>query len=215
METLLYTVRHGETEWNITGRQQGHLDSPLTATGISQAEALARGLTDKKIAYIYTSDLPRALHTAEIIASELCLKVHQDKRLRERHLGLLQGLTRKEFGEKFPIQAHRLHSKDPEYRISNGESARAHFERCVRCAEAIADRHPGSRVLLVTHGGVLCHFFYRALHLPLAEPRRFSLYNAAVNCFGIRRGQWRLNIWGDLSHFQQSDMVTDTIDPFI
>ncbi len=95
--TLIYVVRHGETEWNLIGKQQGHMDSPLTDRGTQQANALAKGLGNRGIEFIYSSDLGRALKTAKLISTSLELPVQTDKRLRERHLGTLQGLTKKEF----------------------------------------------------------------------------------------------------------------------
>ena len=55
--TTVYAIRHGETEWNVLGKQQGHLDSPLTQRGKKQAKRLAQGLTNLAIATIFSSDL--------------------------------------------------------------------------------------------------------------------------------------------------------------
>jgi len=98
-------VRHGETEWNLAGKEQGHLDSPLTALGVRQAQALANGLWGKGIQVIYSSDLGRAVRTAEIIADRLGLPLNVESDLRERHLGVMQGLTMKEFRDRFPDEA--------------------------------------------------------------------------------------------------------------
>ena len=68
--TLVFAVRHGETEWNLVEKQQGHLDSPLTDNGIQQAYLLAEGLLPKNIDILYSSDLGRALQTGEIIAEK-------------------------------------------------------------------------------------------------------------------------------------------------
>lgn len=92
--TIFYVVRHGETKWNLVGKQQGHLDSPLTTEGMRQSKAIAEGLADKDIEFIYSSGLGRALKTAEHIGTHLDLPVQVDKRLSERNLGILQGLTR-------------------------------------------------------------------------------------------------------------------------
>jgi probable phosphoglycerate mutase len=85
--TLVFAVRHGETEWNLTGRQQGHLDSRLTERGVQQAHALARGLAGRGIEFVFSSDLGRASATADIIGARLGLPVQTDERLRERHVG--------------------------------------------------------------------------------------------------------------------------------
>ncbi|NLE01703.1 MAG: histidine phosphatase family protein [Fibrobacter sp.] len=95
--TNLYSVRHGETEWNRAGIQQGHLNSPLTANGIKQARSLAKGLSGRGIEVIISSDLGRASQTADIIAKDLNLPLNTDNRLRERNLGILQGMTIEEF----------------------------------------------------------------------------------------------------------------------
>ena len=101
-ETKLFIIRHGETQWNAIGRWQGHCDSPLTEKGIRQAKAVANFLTQYQIYAIYSSDLGRAVQTAEIIGARTGQKVILDYRLRERHLGIFQGLTEAEMREKLP-----------------------------------------------------------------------------------------------------------------
>src|SRR5438477_4218649 len=86
--TQIIIVRHGETTWNLEGRHQGHLDSPLTKRGVAQAEALAARLGNEEFAALYSSDLGRALATAEIIGTRCGKSVVIDARLRERNLGI-------------------------------------------------------------------------------------------------------------------------------
>lgn len=200
MDTMLFAVRHGETEWNLIEKQQGHLDSPLTDNGVRQARMLAEGLGGKGIEVLYSSDLGRAMQTAEIIADKLSLDIHTDVRLRERHLGAMQTLTKKEFAAKFPEDAARFESGDPDYVLPGGESVRDRYERCIECAEELAKKEAGKKILVVGHGGVLNSFFYRALNIALDEPRRFSLFNASINSFCISDGEWRLDTWGEIAH---------------
>lgn len=207
--TIVYAVRHGETEWNLIGRSQGHLDSPLTQRGIKQAQALARRLATEGIEVIYSSDLERASHTADIIATELNLPVHNDIRLRERHLGLLQGRTRAEFRERFSEVHAALISGDPDYVIPGGESARQRYDRCISCCTELVARHRGSRILLVMHGGLVMSLLYYTLHIPLNEPRRFSIFNAAFNSFSIIRDSWHLDSWGDIFHLREMLTLDD------
>ena len=141
MNTNLFAVRHGETQWNVIGKQQGHLNSPLTDTGIKQAQGLAEGLSEKNIDVIYSSDLGRALQTTEIIATTLRLEIHQDPRLRERHLGSMQGLTPKEFAHQFSQDAAQFDSGDPD--------AALRFNALSLCAATLHHRD-GSRA------GFLC-----------------------------------------------------------
>jgi 2,3-bisphosphoglycerate-dependent phosphoglycerate mutase len=209
MKTLLLAVRHGETEWNLAGRHQGQLDSPLTSRGIRQAECLADGLADRHVDILFSSDLGRALHTAEIIAKRLSLEICTDLRIRERHHGIVQGLTRKEFADKYPDEAQRFFSGDPDYVLPGGESARQLYDRSVQCAEDVALRHPGKNVLIVGHGGGMSCYFRKATSIPLGQPRRFSLFNAAINSFRISGGQWHLDTWGEIAHLKRLDALDD------
>jgi 2,3-bisphosphoglycerate-dependent phosphoglycerate mutase len=209
MPTRVYVVRHGETEWNASGRQQGHLDSPLTALGISQAHLLAKGLAKKKIDILYSSDMGRAVQTAEIIAATLSLPVHTEARLRERNLGILQGLTREEFEARYPEVARLFDARDPDYVLPEGESLRRSFDRCVACAEEIAAKNAGRNVLIVAHGGVLRGFFHKATDAPMAGPRRYSLFNASLNTFRISEREWSLDTWGEIAHLADTEALDD------
>ena len=118
----LIIVRHGETEWNLKLIRQGHLDSPLTERGIAQAKALGQRLAQEKFVALYSSDLGRAVQTAEMIAAVTGHGIITDERLRERHLGIFQGLSGDEIRERFP-EEHRLHrTVGPSYVIPGGES---------------------------------------------------------------------------------------------
>jgi len=200
--TTIIAVRHGETEWNRVGRQQGHLDSPLTPLGKQQALSMADALFSRSVQLIYSSDLGRAQETATIIAARLNLQVRTDARLRERSLGILEGQTMSQFREKHPPEAASLASGDPDFALPGGESARQRFVRNVECVEEIARKHAGNTVLVVAHGGVLNSFFHKAVQLPLETLRSFSLFNAAVNVFTVADSGWRLETWGDVSHLR-------------
>src|SRR5689334_1446566 len=96
----VYLIRHGETEWNLTGRWQGILDAPLSAIGHEQARKLANYLSETSIQAIYTSDLSRAVDTAQALAAVLNLVPILDKRLRELDIGIFQALTKPEILER-------------------------------------------------------------------------------------------------------------------
>jgi len=209
MNTVIFAVRHGETEWNLHEKQQGHFDSPLTDNGVKQAQLLADGLAGKNIDILFSSDLGRALQTADIIAEKLSLDIHTDSRLRERHLGIMQGLTKKEFAEKYPEEAAQFDTGDPDYILPGGESARQRTNRCFDCAEGLAMSNAGKRILLVGHGGVLMSLFYKVTNTPLSEPRRFSIFNASINSFSISDGQWRLDTWGEIAHLKDMRALDD------
>ena len=136
MATLLL-VRHGETDWNASGRLQGHTDRPLNDYGRRQARELADRLSDDGIAAIYASDLSRAKETAEIVGARLGLPVVVDADLRERNWGSWEGLT--------PSERDAV--------AFEGETPQEHRDRLMRAVRRIAARHPAERVVVVTHGG--------------------------------------------------------------
>ena len=208
--TFLYAVRHGETEWNVAGIQQGHLDSPLTDAGIQQAKSLAHGLTGRGIQRIFSSDLGRAAHTAEIIASKLGLPITLEPGLRERNLGSMQGLTKTQFRDRFPDEYAAFQTYDPDYQLPGGESARQRCDRSITACNKLLAQHPGETVLIVAHGGVLNSMLTYTLDLGVNAPRRFSLYNGAINRFTITEGNWNLDTWGNVAHLDGKTFRDDS-----
>jgi len=205
----LVAIRHGETVWNTQGLQQGQLNSDLTDLGRAQARAIADRLAGEPFGGLYSSDLGRAVETARTIAERVGLDVVTDPRLRERNLGILQGISLRQFEREHPQEYAQFRSGDPDYVMPSGESPRQRHERCVACATELAGRHAGQWTLIVTHGGILDSFFRHALELPLTVPRRFSLFNASINSFTVTDGRWRLKSWGDVEHLEGLGTMDD------
>jgi broad specificity phosphatase PhoE len=201
----LIAIRHGETEWNVQGREMGQLDSPLTRRGVQQAEALVRRLSPIRLDALYSSDLGRAVQTGEIIATACGLQVQIDPALRERHMGIFQGLTLAEIRERFPnelAEYQRIADSHPnvDYVIPGGESATQRLDRSVHTLTAIAIRHPGQTVAVITHGGFLMGFFEYVLGMQPGNGWRFKRHNAAYSAFEYQDGKWSLETWNDTSH---------------
>lgn len=202
--TDLIAIRHGETEWNSAGRFQGHLDSALSQDGLAQARALAERLAAERFDLLLSSDLGRALQTAHAIAARSGHEVLIEPRLRERNMGIFQGLTAAEAQARYPEEYARFRSHDPDYAIPGGESMRRLFERCVACFAELAQRYPGMTLASVTHGGVLAVLYRHATAMPLTAPRDFPLHNTGVNRFRHRQGAWELHSWGDIAHLDHA-----------
>jgi 2,3-bisphosphoglycerate-dependent phosphoglycerate mutase len=198
--TQVILVRHGETEWNIARIRQGHLDSRLTEKGIEQAKALAQRLAREKFMALYSSDLGRAVQTAIAIAELTGHEVVTDARLRERHLGIFQGLNGDEITAKYPEERRQFRTMGPDYVIPGGESMRQQVERNVAYLHDLAAKHQGEQIVVVTHGGVVSGFFRHTLEIPLEAPRRFEFVNAGLNVFAREEETWLLLTWGDVSH---------------
>ncbi|HSE02462.1 MAG TPA: histidine phosphatase family protein [Burkholderiales bacterium] len=207
IETTLMVIRHGETAWNREKRMQGTTDTPLSEVGREQARSLGRRLAGHAFAALYTSDLARARDTARAIAELTGREAVADPRLQERRFGIFEGLTAEEIVARYPEEHARFASRDPDYAVPGGESARSFTERCIGCLAEIAGRHPGSEIVVVTHGLVL-DSLYRAAHgLDHGARRPVPLINASLNIFGYDAGAWRLELWGDISHLS-ADQIT-------
>ena len=198
--TQIIIVRHGQTEWNIRGIRQGYLDSQLTERGLAQAKALALRLAREKFAALYSSDLGRAVQTAQEIANITGHPIITDERLRERNLGIFQGLSGDEINSKYPDERKQLRTQGPSYVIPGGESMVQQVERNIGCLNELAAKHQGEQIVVVTHGGVVSGFFRHTLEISLEAPRRFEFVNAGINVFVREEDNWMLLTWGDVSH---------------
>ncbi len=205
----LWLVRHGETVWNREGRQQGHLDSPLTDLGVRQAQAIADALADLTFNGLYSSDLGRAMQTADFISRRTGLPVTAEPLLRERHLGFFEGMTWLEAEARHPAAVASFRTGDADFVIPGGESARQRFERTTQCLTELARKHNGQPFIVVAHGGVLDGMYRLANGIDLAEPRRFRLLNASINVFDFVDRRWVMREWGCISHLGAMTALDD------
>ncbi|MBD2319418.1 histidine phosphatase family protein [Phormidium tenue] len=198
----LVIVRHGETESNVQHKVMGQLDSPLTFKGIQQAKAIADRLRRLKFTSIYSSDLGRAVQTANIIAETCGKQIIFDAELREWNMGIFEGLTVSEMHEKFPQERQDYEQIGDEYIIPKGESLTQCRARGFRILNAIAERHSDENVVVVTHGCVLMGFFEMVLDLRSGNTWRFKLDNANFCTFEYVKERWSLVVWNDVSHLE-------------
>jgi broad specificity phosphatase PhoE len=180
----------------------GQLDSPLTFKGIQQAKAIADRLRRLKFTSIYSSDLGRAVQTANIIAETCGKQIIFDAELREWNMGIFEGLTVSEMHEKFPQERQDYEQIGDEYIIPKGESLTQCRARGFRILNAIAERHSDENVVVVTHGCVLMGFFEMVLDLRSGNTWRFKLDNANFCTFEYVKERWSLVVWNDVSHLE-------------
>lgn len=201
--TELVVIRHGLTEANAEGILQGHFDSPLVEAGIRQAHSLAVRLSRERFAAIYSSDLCRAKDTAAIIAAPHGLTVIHEPSWREWHLGRLENTSYEEARRSYPqiMEAFKYDADD--IAIPDGESKTEFYVRIGTAMENLAVLHPGHRILVVTHGGVLQAILKHALGS--ANTWRFlpRSSNTSYNRFVYRDGAWQLCCWNDTSHLDE------------
>jgi len=210
--TRVLAIRHGETAWNVDGRIQGQLDVPLNDTGRWQVHRLALAVADEGISAIYSSDLLRALETAQAVARGCDQPISTDTGLRERGFGVFEGLSYDEINQRWPEQAQRWRQRDPDFAAEGGESLRQFFERGVGAVERLAALHPGETIAVVSHGGVMDCLYRAATRLALDAPRSWQLGNASINRLLYTPQGFTLIGWSDNYHLDDSglDEFTDT-----
>jgi probable phosphoglycerate mutase len=200
--TRFILTRHGETQWNLEQRMQGHQDSQLTGLGRQQAEALARRLEHEAFDHLYSSDLGRCQKTAQTIAAVTGHAINLDPRLRERNLGIVQGLSFSMVSDRYPDVSRAMQSYDPDYVVPEGESYRMVLQRALASLDDLARKHPGEQILIVSHGGVLNILFKHLLGIPLQTTRSFRVHNAGLNVVMRYEANWMVETLGDVSHLK-------------
>lgn len=182
----IFLVRHGETEWNRDRRYQGWGDSPLTALGVAQAEALGRRLAtipEAAGADIVASPLGRARRTAEIIAERLgrTAPLRFDDRLKEISLGAWDGLDRREVKA---LMGARFVEFEFYFQTPHGETYDVFAGRIASWLAEFGDKS----LIVVCHGVVtrVLRGLYaklpraEALRLPVPQDRIFRLADGAI-----------------------------------
>lgn len=178
-ERRIVLVRHGETTYNATGRMQGQLDTELSDVGIAQATATAREIADWNVAAVYSSDLKRAQHTAELLSEFWGVGVETDARLRETDLGEWTGASHEEIDRDYPGQrAYWRH--DPQWAPPGAETrvqvaSRAHEVVNELMETDVFDR---GTVVMVAHGGTIGALTAQLLDLPILH---FSMFSGLGN----------------------------------
>ncbi len=167
----LFLVRHGFSTGNRDGRIQGQWDTALTTEGRRQAGATGRFLAHYfagmgwNITALYSSDLRRAWHTAEVIGRYLHLTPIRVPGLREMHAGLVEGMTSAEWQGLYPeVEQGWRNRADLDFGWPGGETRRQLVERVTNTINSIVARHaPFDNVVAVTHGGVIRAYLNNAV----------------------------------------------------
>lgn len=202
--TELILIRHGETDWNRELRFQGQMDVPLNAVGHEQARRLAERLAAERVQQLVSSDLLRARQTAEPLGAHplrpLPLTPELDAGLREQHFGVAEGLRVSDIKRQHAQAWDQWVRFEADYAFEGGESMRRFHARVIAALRALARRHEGKTLAVVTHGGVLDMVYRTALALPLAGPRQSEIPNAGINRVRIASEAIEIVNWADTRH---------------
>jgi len=200
-ETEIILIRHGETEWNSQKRMQGHSNSDLSSVGQAQIQALGQWTKNVPFDLIYSSDSLRAKQTAEAITQFSGHELQFDQRLREKNLGVFEGLTSEEARERHPEVFRLFKTAGSKYVIDEGESTQQLQDRALEIVNEIRIKHPEERVLLVTHGGFIRVVMKHSLGLSLETPTRFLIRNTGVFRL-VWEDKWLVSQMGGVSHLE-------------
>jgi len=200
--TQLWLIRHGETQWNVDQRVQGHLDVPLSERGVEQARRLAAWLAEERLDAIYSSDLQRARVTAEVIAKGR--PVYDDRRLREAHFGLFEGLTGSESQAAYPEAFAAWRADSIRHRPPQGETVEVLRDRCLEALSEHLPKHPKQVVAVVCHGGPIRALVCGLLQLPLEASPKFRVENTSITRFLFTERGPMLTGFNDVSHLRAS-----------
>jgi broad specificity phosphatase PhoE len=187
--TTIFLARHGESDWNVEKRFQGHSDRPLTERGRKQAHALADLVASEKIDAVYTSPLSRAQETAEIVAARAGLEPVALPELREVDSGSWSGLSRADVEARFGEGFSRWRSGGSGWK--DGETYEQMAERVIGALRTIAEDHPDGRVLVISHGGPIRAIHAAAEGVAIDDYRRLKPVepNARLSAVAVENGR--------------------------
>ena len=204
--TEIIIIRHGETEWNKTGRFQGHSDVPLSAEGRAQAAALGKNLVVDHVDAIYASDLTRAMETAAPLAQRFGLEVISDPLLRELNFGSWEGRNFNDVNAENPNAMKNFYT-DPEQADIPESEPFPEFQRRVagRVREIVAQER-GKRIVIVSHGASIRILFADILSMPIRSIWHVSQLNTAVNKIRFEDDGFAVvTLMNDTSHLRAGD----------
>lgn len=199
--TRIILVRHGETDWNVAKRYQGHSDIVLNQTGIRQAQFVAARLAPESIQAIYSSDLKRAVETAQYIANkhELPVKVHNG--FREINFGRWEGATYKQIMADQPELLTAIYRGDNEVCMPEGESFQLVQKRAINVLYECLGKHTGQTIVIVAHGGTLATILCRELGKSLSELWSIQQNYTALSVIEYdHHGKGKVTILNDHEH---------------
>lgn len=196
MTTIVF-VRHGNTDWNIENRAQGHSNNPLNSTGFRQARAVAERLAEENWDFLFSSDLLRARQTAEMISSYIGNSIRYDERLRERQRGDIEGTNEDE----------RIQIWGENWRGLNlwQESYQSLRERGRDFVEDIHRQYPGKTILVVTHGRLLIETLHELI--PSETIEGDLLGNTSVTIIKRDDEGWKYVLYNCTNHLLSEELT--------
>ncbi|NMS89307.1 histidine phosphatase family protein [Clostridioides difficile] len=181
MGNTFYIVRHGQTDWNLLGKTQGHGNSDLTPQGIEQAKELSEDIGKYSIDYIFSSDLGRAMQTAQILGDKLNLEVQKTEALREMGFGVWEGLLIKEIQKDYSDIYSTWRNEPHLVNIPEGETLKLIKDRVDSFIKELNEKYDNKNIILVTHSITLRVMLLSFLESGMENIYRIKQDNTALN----------------------------------
>ena len=207
-----YLVRHGETDWNLHGRIQGHAGASLNDRGRRQVKMLAKRLANRKFSVVYSSDLSRATETTRTIVEDAELPVLTDPDLREFSYGEWEGLTLREVEVQHPrALAERTGKENNTFAAPGGEDTTQVLERVRQFCTRTVERHSAAEdILVVAHGGSIRALLVCLLGLTDDHFWRFRVDCGSLSIISNQPEGRVLELWNDTGHLTGKDRGSST-----
>jgi broad specificity phosphatase PhoE len=189
----VYLIRHGETEWSLSGRHTGRTDISLTHNGENEARELGKRLRGIPFAHVLTSPLKRALQTCELVGLDKAPEIETD-------------LAEWDYGDYEGIRSADIHKERPDWNIyrdgcPRGEMPEQVTDRVDRLITRL--RKLDGNIALFSHGQVGSALAIRWIGLAMVEAQHFSLGTASLSIFAFdphHPGVPVIALWNEVSH---------------
>lgn len=210
--TEIYLIRHTHAEGNMYRLMQGHWDGCVTPLGYKEIDALAERFRDEHIDAVYSSDLSRAMLTAEAVTRGKGLKIIPDRRFREIDLGPWEAQFFGNISYKEPKAANDFLTDPAGWKIPGAETYADVIGRSLSAMTELAEKHSGQRIAIVSHGVTIRCLLAGALGLSLAPGELLPIVkNTSITKLIYRDGAYKAEVIGDAAHISgltSGDWVT-------
>ena len=204
--TSIYLIRHTQAEGNLYRMMQGHWDGHVTKNGLRQIDALAERFRDVHLDAVYSSDLSRAVETAEAVTRYNNLPIIKDSRIREINLGpweqeFFGNLVESEYES---IKTFMFDSEN--WYHEGAETFSDVKKRAYNALEDIAKRHDGQDIAVVSHGVTIRCLLSVINDAPLTDIKKCPICkNTAVAHLLYENGKFECEYFNDISHLGKED----------
>jgi broad specificity phosphatase PhoE len=180
METMVFLIRHGVTDWHQERRVLGHRDVALNSEGLRQSQAVAEALKGVPIAEVISSPMLRAVQTAEVVAQQYSIEIARDPRLADFRVGKWEGMA---YDDVLHSPEYQRFVADPlSERIPGGEDLKQIRDRAIGAVEqALEDTPAGESVAIITHAGIVRVVLAHYLGSNLANYHRLRVSPGSVS----------------------------------